>query len=167
MAWAALLVIALAFAAWWSGPRHRGSFAVAVAPLRAADAESDKEGRVMAALIEGELLRALPEDDVAVLGPEDVGRPIRSEGGARRLAERLDADVVVWGDAIVLGDEVLVATRVTRRSGGDSPKPSPLSLTASAPNGIALRQQHARGLASTIEALYVISLPSAAAARDP
>jgi len=78
-------------------PTRHGSLGVAVAPFYGADAESEKEGRVLTALVESELTRRLPEEDVDVLGVKQVGKLVRSPRAARELARKLKVDVVVWG----------------------------------------------------------------------
>jgi serine/threonine protein kinase len=152
----ALALIAAALGVMY-GPwntRH-GSFAVAVAPFYGADAESEKEGRVLASLLEGELTRRLPEDDVDVLGVEEVRRAVRSPRAARALAEKLDVDVLVWGEALAFQGEVELAARVTRRDGtlveaaGQS-----AVLRADAPNAIALRRARAVAVVDKVAEIY-------------
>ena len=158
-AWLALAValvlamaVGLVLGRWKT--RH-GSFTVAVAPFYGADAESEKEGRVLTSLIEGELTRRLPEDDVDVLGVSDVRKVVRSPRGARTLAVTLDVDVLVWGEALVFQGQVEIAPRVTRRDGTliEAGLPGE-TLAAGAPNAIELRRARARAVADKVAEIY-------------
>jgi hypothetical protein len=153
---ATLLVVLglLAFALTHLKTRH-GSFAVAVAPFYGADAESEKEGRVMTALVESELLRRLPEDDVDLVGVERVARSVRSPRAARLLLQKLDVNVLVWGEALAFQGDVEVATRLTRRDGtllesGDLKG----KLSAGAANPIELRRARAAAIADAVAQIY-------------
>ncbi len=144
--------LGLAFGSW--KPRH-GSFAVAVAPFYGADPESEKEGRVLTSLVESELTRRLPEDDVDILGVKEVGKVVRSPRAARALAQKLDVDVLVWGEAIVFQDQVELAARLTRRDGTlvDAAGQQG-TLTAAAPNAIELRRARASALAVEVAEIF-------------
>jgi hypothetical protein len=113
------VVVALLCAAAYFGlaARRHAAFTVAVAPFYGPDADSDKEARMMGALLETEMTRRLPGDDVDVLGTGEVKTVVRSPRGARTLAEKLDADVVVWGEALSFQGDVELATRLTMRDG--------------------------------------------------
>ena len=119
--WALAVVVALAAllgtAYFGLAARRHAAFTVAIAPFYGPDAESDKEARVLGALLETELGRRMPEDDVELMGAEQVKTVVRSPRGARTLAEKLDVDVVVWGDALSFQGEVELATRLTTRDG--------------------------------------------------
>jgi len=131
------------------------AFSVAVAPFFGPDAESDREGRLFASLIESELLKQLPEDDAAVLGLEETRKAPRSARAAKALAEKLDVDVVVWGEAFALRDEVELLPRITRRDGSTSEADAP---GASLPTGAgAIEARRARGavVAKAVAALRV------------
>lgn len=150
---AALLAGAVLMLGRW--PLRRGSFAVAVAPFYGADAESEKEGKVLAALVESELTRRLPEEDVAVLGADEVRKVVRTPRAARALAEKLDVDVVVWGEALAFQGEVELATRVTRRDGTPvEPAGEGGTLPAGSPNAIALRRARATTVADEVMGIY-------------
>jgi predicted Ser/Thr protein kinase len=144
--------LGLAFGPW--KPRH-GSFAVAVAPFYGADPESEKEGRVITSLVESELTRRLPEEDVDLLGVKEVGKIVRSPRAARALAQKLDVDVLVWGEAIVFQGQVELAARLTRRDGTFVEAAGQKdTLTAGAPNAIELRRARATALASEVAEIY-------------
>jgi predicted Ser/Thr protein kinase len=114
---AAAIAIVLGGAYYGLAARTKAGFTVAIAPLYGPDAESDKEARVLGALLESELTRRLPGDDVELLRTADVETMVRSQRGARALAEKLGADVVVWGEALSFQGEVELATRLTLRDG--------------------------------------------------
>jgi len=134
--------------------RH-GSFAVAVAPFYGADPESEKEGRVLTSLVESELTHRLPDEDVDVLGVAEVLKIVRTPRAARVLAQKLDVDVLVWGEALAFQGEVELAARLTRRDGtlveaiGQSE-----TLTRGAPNAIALRRARATAVVDKVAELY-------------
>jgi hypothetical protein len=137
----------------WS-TRH-GSFAVAVAPFYGADPESEKEGRVITSLVESELVRRLPEEDVDVLGVKEVGEIVRSPRAARTLAQRIHVDVLVWGEALAFQGQVELAARLTRRDGTlveavDQKE----ALAAGAPNAIAMRRARATAVADLVAEIY-------------
>ena len=113
------VVLAVIFAVAYFGlaARRHAAFTVAVAPFYGPDAESDKEARVLGALLETELNRRLPEDDVDLMGTGQVKTVVRGARAARTLAEKLDADVVVWGEALSFQGEVELAAHLTTRDG--------------------------------------------------
>ena len=144
--------IGLALGRWKT--RH-GSFGVAVAPFYGADPESEKEGRVLTALVESELARRLPEEDLELLGVEQVGKIVRSPRAARALAEKLDVNVVIWGEALAFQGEVELAARVTRRDGTLVEEAGPgETLATGAPNAIALRRARATALVDRVVEIY-------------
>jgi hypothetical protein len=108
---AGLMALALATmvgTAWWArgrsmAPAPAGS--LAIASFYGPDEGSSREGRMLAALVEGELGRRLGER-LRVVGVEDAGPAIRSESAARALAGRLRVDAVVWGQTLSLGPRV-------------------------------------------------------------
>jgi hypothetical protein len=142
----------LGFGHWKA--RH-GSFAVAVAPFYGADAESEKEGRVITSLVESELFRRLPEDDVDVLGVREVGKVVRSPRAAQALLQKLDVEVLVWGEALAFQGQVDLAARLTRRDGvlveSESERPV---LAALAPDALELRRARASALAGKVAEIY-------------
>ena len=150
----AVVVAGLGLAARPWKARH-GTFTVAVAPFYGADPESEKEGRVIAALVESELTRRLPEEDVDVLGAKEVGKIVRSQRAARALADALDVDVLVWGEALAFQGEAELATRITRRDGVPVDTPGPgEALAVVAPNALALRRARATSVADTVAEIY-------------
>jgi len=155
LAAAALAAFAFGAIAWRYGHHRHGSFAVVVAPLHAPDVESEKEGRVLVTLVENELRRCLPEEDVEVIPAEDSGRAVRTARGAKALAERFDADVVVWGDVLAFGGEVALAPRISRRDGTALEVPDAAPLAASGAAGaIEARRARAAAVAQQVAALY-------------
>jgi tRNA A-37 threonylcarbamoyl transferase component Bud32 len=152
-AWlAAVLVLAAILAAaafrgpWRARPR---SFAVAVAPFYAADPQSDKEGRVLTALVESELAQRLRDEDAEVMGADEVGKVVRSPRAARALAHKLGVDVLVWGEALAFQGEVELAARLTRRD-GTLVEPGSQTLPAAAPNAIATRRARASAVVDEV-----------------
>jgi Serine/threonine protein kinase len=105
-------------------PLSSGPMVIAVAPFYGPDPDSQKEGQVMAALIEKEIGRRLP-GDVRVIGITQTRDAIQSHGEASALAERLHADVVIWGEAFALRNETEIQPYVTL-----VPRPAPARAVA-------------------------------------
>jgi eukaryotic-like serine/threonine-protein kinase len=153
---AALLAVTAAGLGWlhpWHA-RH-GSFAVAVAPFYGPDAESLREGRVLAALVESSLLRRLPEGDVDVVGIDETGRIVRSTRMAKSLADKLDVDVLVWGEAFALAGEVEFVPHLTRRDGSSVDEGELGAAGVEAGRGIEARRRRAEAVAARVATLYV------------
>ena len=154
-----LATVAMAFAAILGGAyygqtaRRHAAFTVAVAPLYGNDAESDKEARVLGALLESELGRRLPADDVDLMGADEVKTVVRSPRAARTLAEKLDADVVVWGEALAFQGEVELATRLTTRD-GTLIEASESGAMASGGGAIETRRARATTVADRVAEIY-------------
>jgi tRNA A-37 threonylcarbamoyl transferase component Bud32 len=150
----ALVVAAGLVLAFFRAPARHGSFAVAVAPFYGADPESEKEGRVLTALVESELTRRLPED-VDLVGVAEAREIVRSPRAARALARKLDVDMLVWGEALAFQGEVELAARVMRRDGtlveaaGQSE-----TLSIGLPNAIAARRARAAAVADTVAEIF-------------
>ena len=96
-----------------AAPKADGRLTIAVTPFYGPDAESQREGRVMAALIEREIAMSLGREEVRVVGIEETGTSVRSHDEARELAEKFRAHVVVWGDAFVLRGETDIQPSIT------------------------------------------------------
>ena len=157
----AILLAALAAGAYFTlAARRHAAFMVAVAPFYGPDAESDKEARVLGALLETELSRRMTGDDVDVLGAERVKTVVRSPRGARTVAEKLDADVVVWGEALSFQGEVELAAHVTT-SDGRLIEASETSAVAPGGGAIETRRARATAVADRVAEIY------AARARRP
>lgn len=110
---------------------------------------------MLTSLVESELARRLPEEDVDVVGVERVGRIVRSPRAARALAEELDVDLLVWGEALSFCGEVELVARISRRDGSlvdDADEVE--TLPAAAPNAIALRRARATELAQQVAEIY-------------
>jgi predicted Ser/Thr protein kinase len=142
LAIALALVIAAAF--FGLAGRRPADFTVALAPFYGPDAESDKEARVLGALLETELSRRLTGDDVDLMGTDRVKTVVRSPRGARTLAERLDADVLVWGEALSFQGEVELAAHLTT---GDGALIEATDTSAVAQVGGAIENRRARATA--------------------
>ncbi len=156
-AWAIAALLALTAAGLgWLHPWHarHGSFAVAVAPFYGPDAESLREGRVLAALVESALLRRLPEGDADVIGIDETGRVVRSTRMARNLAEKLDVDAVVWGEAFALAGEVEFIPHLTRRDGASVERGEPEAESLEAGQGLEARRERAEAVAAKAASLY-------------
>jgi TolB-like protein len=148
-----LLALALAFVLRPWKARH-GSFAVAVAPFYGTDPESEREGRVFTALVESELARRLPDDDVEVMGADGVRTVVRTARAARTLARKLDVDALVWGEALAFHGEVEVAARITRRDGTLVEMELADALAAAAPNAIAQRRARAVSVVDKVAEIH-------------
>jgi tetratricopeptide (TPR) repeat protein len=142
------------------------SFAVAVAPFYGPDAESAKEGRLMASLIETAVQERLGSS-IRVIGVDETKEAVRSGDAARAMAERIHASVVIWGDALTLRGETEIKPSFTMNL-PTPPKPTDTSLsddavldlrdqrggelvtTAATPNQIEARRTNAAGIADVI-----------------
>jgi hypothetical protein len=131
-------------------PAPQVAFSVAVAPFFGPDPESDREGRVFASMIESELSRQFPDDEVAIVGVDETRKTARSARAAKALIQNLDVDVLVWGEAFALRDEVEVVSRITLRDGSTtehetSPAPFPVGA-----GSIEARRVRAASLAMSV-----------------
>lgn len=88
-------------------------FVVAVAPFYGPDADSAKEGRIMAALIERAIAKKLGRAQVRVIGIEETKSPIHDGDAARKLGTSLAANAVVWGEAFALARVTEIQPHVT------------------------------------------------------
>jgi len=89
-----------------------GRLVIAVAPFNGVDAESSREGRVMASLVEREIVRRM-RDRVKVRGVDETNTAVRDTDAARALGERLGASLVIWGDAWVFRGEAEIQPSLT------------------------------------------------------
>jgi serine/threonine protein kinase len=154
---AAGVVLAAAALLLWLHPWHsrHGAFAVAVAPFYGPDVESEREGRVLSSLVESSLLRRFSGVDVDVIGIDETKRPVRSARMARALAEKLRADVVVWGEAFAVRDEVEFLPHVTQRAGSAAEEDASAEPFTVAPaQGIDGRRLRAEAVAKQAADLY-------------
>jgi tetratricopeptide (TPR) repeat protein/predicted Ser/Thr protein kinase len=166
------------------------SLRVAVTPFYGPDAESSREGRVMAGLVERALQDRLSGDDVHVIGIEETRDPVHSHDAARALGQRLQAGVVVWGEAFALRGETQIEPQITRvpptaapasvapgRAGvealdrSEERRPGAMVVAADAPNQIEFRKTSAKGIGDLVllmaglQALHTENLPAKALAR--
>ncbi len=114
--WVGVLLCFLGVWFWFRGmrshpPLQRTGFVIAVAPFSGPDPESQREGRIVAAMIEDAVRREFP--NAPVLGIETTGTAIRTPEEARRLGERLGATVVIWGETLVLAGETEIRPAFT------------------------------------------------------
>lgn len=152
-------------------PLPNGPMVIAVAPFYGPDPDSQKEGQVMAALIQKEISRRLPSD-VRVIGINQTRDAIESHAEANALAERLHADVVIWGEAFALRNETEIQPYVTlvprpapvgaaaheetsalfaaRAEGGGDHAANVMRLASTAPNQIELHRTSAAGVADVV-----------------
>ena len=104
-----ILVAAGAAVLWLRPPQHSlakpSVLVVAVAPFYGPDEDSAREGKVMAALVQGEVSRRLGTLGAKVIGPEETHTVVRDHAAARSLGERAGAAVVIWGEAFALHGE--------------------------------------------------------------
>jgi tRNA A-37 threonylcarbamoyl transferase component Bud32/tetratricopeptide (TPR) repeat protein len=158
-----------------------GRIAVAIAPFYGPDAESLKEGRYMASMIEKAVATKLG-DDVRVIGAEKVGEPIRDHDAARAIGERLGATAVIWGEAYTLARETQIQPSVTMiplkkqvgalaspQSGGDpyvAMQPAPaVRLGSDATNQVEMRKMSADGIGDLIT--FVVASHAMREQNDP
>jgi tetratricopeptide (TPR) repeat protein/predicted Ser/Thr protein kinase len=88
-------------------------FVVVAAPFWGQSEEALAEGDVMRALIERRLIDELgSEENVRILGESLTDAP-RSHDEARALGKELDASVVLWGEILILRDEVEIQPYMT------------------------------------------------------
>lgn len=92
---------------------QEGAFVVVVAPFWDQTGDAAEESRVMQALIERRVSDELGgEEDVRILGRDIMDTP-RTHDEARALGEKLGATIVVWGEVLVLRDEVEIQPFMT------------------------------------------------------
>jgi|GEM_PF-2441495 len=156
-------------------PASEGRLVVAVAPFYGPDDDSAREGKVMAALIEREIIQKLGTENVRVIGMDETKKALHSHDEARALATSLKANAVIWGDAFALRKEteiqphvtVMPLAHATGSGNDDSNETRPLAhlddaamqhdrgggtvkLEAEAPNQIELRRTSAAGIGDVI-----------------
>jgi len=153
---------------------------VAIAPFYGPDADSAREGTVMAALIERAVNQRIGRRDARVIGIEETRTPLRDHEAARQLGRKLGANAVIWGQAFVLRNETEIEPHVTivdsgrpeqrmdegaadflaRRDeeddGGVDRGTGPLKLQSEAPNQIELRKSSASGIGDLVAVLAAI-----------
>ena len=190
-----VLLLAVGGALRWLRPASRsgdraGGLAIAIASFYGPDEESAREGKVMASLVQGEVLRRLGSQGATIIGPEEIRDVVRDHAAARALGERTGASVVIWGDALVVQGEAqiqpyftLVAPKKAAASGtregsgirafdaleglGERAA-GPVVLAAQATNQIGLRRTGAAGvgdlvlLLAGVQALYAEDRPEKA-----
>ncbi|HVE72717.1 MAG TPA: protein kinase [Thermoanaerobaculia bacterium] len=137
---------------------------IAIAPFYGPDADSAREGRVMASLVARELERRM-RGGVKVLGIEETGNALRDTEAARSLGERLGASLVIWGDAYVFRGEAAVQPSLTvipRKRGVSAADDAssvmfaelaaqrPVRVAAEAGNQIELRRTGAEGIGEVV-----------------
>jgi hypothetical protein len=83
-----------------------------------------------------------------------VGKVVRSPRAARALAQKLDVDVLVWGEALVFQGEVELAAQIARRDGVAVEANGGETLAAAAPNAIALRRARATSVVDKVAEIY-------------
>ncbi len=96
------------------GPKPFPPMVVAIAPFYGPGADSQKEGRTLAVLIERAILERFEKDEATVIDLEKTGEPVRHHESARSLGERLGADVVIWGEALSVGSETEFRSTFTK-----------------------------------------------------
>jgi hypothetical protein len=156
---------------------------IAVTPFYGPDAESEREGRVMAALVERSIASRLGRDEVRLLGISETKQPVRSHDEARELAKTLGAHVVIWGESLAFRGETELQPYLTvvgltpdeEAAGSPARTPSAargkeleelserdaglLRLPAEAPNQIELRKTSAEGvgqMATFLAGIYAL-----------
>jgi tetratricopeptide (TPR) repeat protein len=156
---------------------------VAVAPFWGPDPESQSEGRSMAALVQQQIVTRLG-GGAKVIGIDETKDAVRDPDAARALGERLNASVVIWGQAFALRNEREIQPSLTlvprKRNtfsnfagaiasadqrgtfGAELPgTPDFLRVQAQATNQIELRKTSAEGigdLVSFVAAMHALSL---------
>jgi hypothetical protein len=158
--WAGAAVLALVLLGTGDALRDRlapstrpaGEFVVAVAPFYGSDEESAKEGKALALLVESETRRLLGDEDGRSVGLASASEPARNVRAARRLGERLGADVVLWGETFAFRGEVETQPALTRVAEGApaAPRLGPLLFESQAGGAIEMRRRGALRLAEAL-----------------
>jgi tetratricopeptide (TPR) repeat protein len=108
------------------------TFVVAVTPFWGATEEATAEGKVMQALVERQVHELIgEEEDARILGKELTEVP-RSHDEAKLLGKQLGATAVIWGEVLVLRDDVDIQPYITM-IGEDPVGPLPINTTAVGP----------------------------------
>jgi len=169
MAAAATLVLALG-AFWWiqtrplvimqragaAVPTAQKRITIAITPFYGPDPESDREGRVMAALVERSIASRLGRNEVRLLGIADTKQSVRSHDEARALAGKLGAHVVIWGESLAFRGETELQPYLTV-AGLESDQE-----TAAGPGAPALRGMGAPATELSERDAAVVRLPAEA-----
>ncbi len=132
--------------------RPPGDFVVALAPFFGSDEESAKEGKALALLVLSETRRLLGDEDGRSVGLASATEPARDVRAARRLGERVRADVVLWGETLAFRGAIETQPALTRVAEGAAPpqRPGTLLFDAQAPSPIELRRKGALRLAEAV-----------------
>jgi serine/threonine-protein kinase len=159
-------------------PPQEQRLVVAVAPFYGPDDDSAREGKLMAALVEREIMQKLGTASVRVIGIDETKKALHSHDEARQLASTIGANAVIWGEAFALRKETEIQPHVTviqaaqekkkeAVDNGDEHAPlrpddafaqrdrggSTLKLEAESPNQIELRKSSASGIGDVVAVL--------------
>jgi predicted Ser/Thr protein kinase len=149
---------------------------IVVLPFYGPDDLSAREGRQIAALVEGELHRRLG-DDASIVGLEETEKPVRSHDEAIARGRQLGASIVLWGEALAVRDQTEITpsfTVIPPSEPQNDPSaaqawlvarpidtlashlerladtPEPVRLDATVPDQIALRKTTASGMGAVV-----------------
>jgi len=90
------------------------AFVIAVAPFWGQNADALEEGKVMQALVERTLVGELgKEETVTILGKREFTEAPQSNDEAIALGEKLGANIVLWGEVLILRGEVEIQPYLT------------------------------------------------------
>jgi non-specific serine/threonine protein kinase len=127
-------------------PQKAKTFIIAIAPFWGANSAAADEGKTMQVLVEREVRALLgQEQEIKILGKEIEHLP-RSHEEARALGNKLNAALVIWGEVVVLRNEVEIQPYLTIIDEHEKPfEQTPQSLLAklSEPRQLSLRKAKA------------------------
>ena len=151
---ALVMAVALALGAgfWqYSNRRPAGAMVIVVAPFASDDPGSVNEGRTLAALVQDEIERKVPEGSVFVVGPDDSSRTPGTESGARKLLSLETASLVVWGRVFKVEDRTEIEARLTSAAGIAAPPSWPSGISVdNSKEGLEVRRRFAQDIANVI-----------------
>lgn len=115
---AAVVAVALAGFIGWRTLQSRqkhgaGPFTIVVAPFSATPEQAKDAARVQHDLIRQMLNEGLGGEPSVRIVAEGVKSAPRSYSESKRLGEKLDANLVIWGDVLLLNDELAITPHVT------------------------------------------------------
>ncbi len=122
-------------------------FVMVIAPFWGASTEAEAEGHVMQSLIEREIVKELgSEEDFQILS-KDIKEAPRTYDEAKALGKKCDATVVIWGEVLLLREEVEIQPYLTyvqsQAPSGQNPTPA-LEANVLTPNQLELRKSKAK-----------------------
>jgi class 3 adenylate cyclase/tetratricopeptide (TPR) repeat protein len=149
----------VAFGTWWGWREHvRASgvgpsvFTIAMPRFASAPGKAADEGKIMQDLIRQRLQQVLGHERYVMILHDGIKDMPRTHAEATDLGEKLRADIVLWGEVLILDQQLAIKPYITSVNfGGDyqPPDPDPLYTKADQPDSLKLREQKAFEVGNT------------------